>query len=441
MIGWIPRYAPTPRLAALVALLSPLWLSGTDGLTALPGWVALAAVVLATVWDAASLPGENRIEIARDLPPVVGLGDRASGTLTLRSSWPRALRGTAHLQTPVAIELDDARPLTVAMPPNALLAVPLGIRGRARGEVPLGPVAIQLFGPLDLVRRTLRWSTDDRITIAPSLAGIRRYRLLAVQRRLRDVGIRAIRRRGESTTFDRLREYSRGDDPRHVDWKASARHGALVTREYTVEQGQSVLIAIDCGRMMTQWVGDMPRIEYALSAALVLADIATAGDDRVGVIAFDDQVRAWVPPARGRAAVRAVRDALVPLEARLVEPDYAGAFRALAANQRKRALIVLFTDLVDARASQPLLAHLSRAAATHLPLVVALRNESLVHAAAGTGGADAWTRGAAEELLAERDTALLALRRRGIAVLDVPPTGMTAAVINRYLEIKARSAL
>lgn len=437
----LPRYAPTPRLAAIVALASPLWLLGAEGIGAFVGWAALAAIVLAAVWDAASLPGESRIELARDLPPVVGLGDRVTGTLALRSTWPRDVRGTMYFQAPPALELEDAESLTPTLAAESFVALPLTVRGKSRGELAIGPVAMRVEGPLGLMRRTLRWSPEDRITVAPSLAGIRRYRLLAVQRRLRDAGIRAIRRRGESTTFDRLREYARGDDPRHLDWKASARRGTLVTREFTVEQGQSVLLAIDCGRMMTQWVGDMPRIEHALSAALVLADIATAGEDRVGVIAFDDQIRAWVPPARGRAAVRAVRDALVPLEARLVEPDYAGAFRALARNQRKRALIVLFTDVVDARASQPLLAHLGRAAATHLPLVVALRNEALVQAAAGTGGSDAWTRAAAEELLAERETALLSLRRRGIAVLDVPPAGMTAAVINRYLEIKARSAL
>jgi uncharacterized protein (DUF58 family) len=174
----------------------------------------------------------------------------------------------------------------------------------------------------------------------------------------------------------------------------------------------------------------------------VLADVAAAGDDRVGLIAFDDRIRAWVPPSRGRVAVRSLRDALIPLEARLVEPDYSGAFRAIATRQRKRSLLILFTDVVDARASRPLLAHLTRASQTHLPVVVTMRNESLIAAAsAGSSSADAWRRAAAEELLAERESALLALRKSGVAVLDVSPQGMTAAVINRYLEIKSRAAL
>ena len=438
----IPRYAPTRRLAVIVAVLSPLWLLAWTPLGVWPGILATIAVVLAVTWDAASLPGENRVALIRELPPVVGLGDQARATIRLRSTWNAELRGTLHDRTPTGFSRDGPADLPFVMPSGETAIVSYEITGRARGVYEGGSVAARLEGPLGLVRRTLHWSPTDALTVAPSLSGIRRYRLLALQNRLRDVGVRAIRTRGESTAFDRLREYVRGDDPRHIDWKATSRRGTLITREFTVEQGQTVLIAIDCGRTMTQYAGELPRIEYVLAAALVLADVAAAGDDRVGVMAFDDQVRAWVPPARGRAAVRSLRDALIPLEARLVEPDYAGAFRTLAARQRKRALLILFTDVVDSRASRPLIAHLTRAATTHLPVVVTMRNESLIAAAAsGSAAGDAWRRAAAEELLSEREAALLALRRSGVAVLDVAPAAMTAAVINRYLEVKARAAL
>lgn len=435
----LPRLAPTRRLAIAVAVVAPVWLLAWTVVGVWPGVLAALTLLVAITWDAASLPGENRIALRRELPSVLGLGDRAPASIQLRSNWGRELRGTLHDRSPAGFEREGDADISFLIPPGASSVIPFSVAGRARGVHAGGDVALRLEGPLGLVRRTLRWQPDDRLTVAPSLSGIRRYRLLALQNRLRDVGVRAIRRRGESTAFDRLRDYVRGDDPRHIDWKASGRRGTLVTREFTIEQGQTILIAIDCGRMMTQYAGELPRIEYVLAAALVLADVAAAGDDRVGVIAFDDQIRAWMPPARGRAAVRSLRDLLIPLEARLVEPDYAGAFRTIAARQHKRSLLILFTDVVDPRASRPLIAHLTRASHTHLPIVVTMRNESLV--AAGSAGTDAWRRAAAEELLSERELALLALRKSGVAVLDVAPTAMTAAVINHYLEIKARGAL
>jgi uncharacterized protein (DUF58 family) len=195
---------------------------------------------------------------------------------------------------------------------------------------------------------------------------------------------------------------------------------------------------------MTQFAGALPRFEYALSAALVLADVAVHSGDQVGLILFDDEVRAFVPPARGRTALQRVRDALIPAAATMAEPDYAAAFRTLAERHRKRSLIVLFTDVIDARASQALLAYTMRSAARHLPVVVALRNDELVEAALPArheSSTALFANAAAEELLSARDEALLRMRRAGVSVLDVSPHRMTAAVINRYLEIKGRASL
>jgi uncharacterized protein (DUF58 family) len=257
--------------------------------------------------------------------------------------------------------------------------------------------------------------------------------------------VRDARRRGEGRSFARLRDYVVGDDPRRIDWKATARRDALITREFTAEQGQTVMIAVDAGRLMTQLVdGGNARFEYALSSALVLADVAAASGDQVGLIVFDDEVRAYVPPARGASALQRLRDALVPVQATMAEPDYASAFRTLAARHRRRSLLVLFTDVIDARASHSLIAHTTRGAARHLPLVVALRNDALVEAARPVAAPTAralYESSAAEELLGGREDALARMRRAGVAVVDVSPKAMTAAVVNRYLELKARGAL
>ncbi|HEY0778093.1 MAG TPA: DUF58 domain-containing protein, partial [Gemmatirosa sp.] len=258
--------------------------------------------------------------------------------------------------------------------------------------------------------------------------------------------------------------YAPGDDPRRVDWKASARRDTAVVREYQAEQGQTVLLLVDAGRLMTQLVDAAPpadgrpgrsRFDAALDSALVLADVAARAGDRVGLLVFDDAVRAWVAPAAGAAAVARVREALIPVQPVLLESDYAGAFRVLAERHRRRSLVVVFTDVIDARASRALVAHVARGAARHLPLVVAMRDAALDAAARGTpgdvpnaslagtsGGTLAvYARAAAEELLLAREEALARMRGAGVSVLDVRADAMTAALVNRYLELKGRGAL
>ena len=176
----------------------------------------------------------------------------------------------------------------------------------------------------------------------------------------------------------------------------------------------------------------------------MLADVAAHAGDLVGLMAFDDRLRALVPAQRGGAALQAIRNALVPLMPTMVEPDYAAAFRALALRQRKRALLVMLTDVIDSRAARALLAHLSRGASRHLAIVVALRNETVLAAATlpdSTRAGAFYTAAAAQELLTERATALQRMRDAGVVVLDVAPDAMAAAVVSKYLELKARGAL
>jgi uncharacterized protein (DUF58 family) len=211
-----------------------------------------------------------------------------------------------------------------------------------------------------------------------------------------------------------------------------------------VEQGQTVMIAIDAGRMMTQLSEGVPRFEYALSSAMLLADVAAQSRDNVGVLLFDDEIRAFVPATRGKQALERIRQALIPAAASMAEPDYATAFRLLSERHRKRSLIVLFTDVIDPRASRALIAHTARSASRHILLVVALRNDHLIDTAvpdARESAAELFESAAAEELVAAREEALLRMRRAGVQVLDVSPAAMTPAVINRYLEIKARGSL
>src|SRR5665213_1398977 len=311
-------------------------------------------------------------------------------------------------QLPASISETDGPPDIMPFTDRATLVIPTTITGKVRGSFQLGPVALTIPGPWGLAKRSILYNPADTITVVPSIVGAGRYRLLAAQHRLRTVGHR------------------------------------VISREFTVEQGQTVMIAMDCGRMMTQLAGDRPRFEYALASALTLADIALSTGDRVGLIAFDSTVRSYLAPTRVPGTIAAIRDALTSVTATMTEPDYAAAFRTLTERNRRRSLIVLFTDVIDVRSSRAVIALSAHSSERHLPLVVALRNEQLVAASIpSTGSTDEQTyeSAAAEELISARDEALQIMRQTGVAVIDTAPAAMTAALINRYLEIKERSVL
>jgi uncharacterized protein (DUF58 family) len=436
--------APTPRLALAAAVAAPVWLLSGSRAGFFLAVAASSALLLAVLLDVALLPSTTDLTPSRELPSTVGVGDAVQGKYRVESRWGRRLALTLHDALPPAFLSAERTLERHVLAPHGAIDEEFRLLGLARGEVLLGGLALEVRTPLGLVARTLRYALDDRLVIAPSLAGVRRFRWLAVHERLAAVGVRDARRRGEGRSFARLRDYVVGDDPRHIDWKATARRGHPITREFTVEQSQTMYVLVDAGRSMTQLAGDFPRFEYALSSALVLADVAVRAGDRVGALVFDDQLRALVPAQRGTAALHALRTALVPLQPTLVEPDYSAAFRALALRQRKRALVVMLTDVIDARAARSLLAHLTRGASRHLAVVVALRNEALTAASRRRTEGDPtalYLRAAAEELLDERAVALQRMRDAGVVVLDVAPDAMAAAVVSQYLELKARGAL
>jgi len=252
-----------------------------------------------------------------------------------------------------------------------------------------------------------------------------------------------IRQLGEGRLFESLREWVPGDDLRRIDWKATAKRRKVITRQYEAERRQQVLLVLDTGRLLTAEIAGVSRLDYVVQAALELAYVAAQHDDNVGVMAFADGVQHFVAPQRGRLGLKRVLDVLAVVEATLIEPDYPGAFRYLAARNRKRALTVLFTDVIDRFASDALVANVASLRPRHLPLAVTLRNPEVdaVAVLRPNTTRDAFRKAAAEELLRAREEALGRMRRVGVLVLDVPPERAASAVVAKYLELKRRGRL
>lgn len=416
--------------ASLLFLLSPAVALGVD----------LVLLVLLLV-DAASTPRGEQLRVTRRAAARVALGAQAEVEIRLDNRTPRRVRVRVTDDLPPILQRVGPDVADLWLAARREERVPYTVRTLRRGDGELGAIHLRVAGPLGLVWRQRAVQGADAVRVVPGVLEVKRYRLLGLRNRLREAGFRAVRQRGEGGAFESLREYVRGDDPRTLDWKASARRGSLIVKQFELERRQNVVIAIDAGRLMTQKVGERERLDYALTAALLLADVARVHDDAVGLLVFSDRVEAFIPPARN--SVSRLAEALGEVHARMVEPNYPAAFTYLSRQVRKRSLLVLFTDLIDPLASAAVVSQLSRAADRHLPLAVAIRNPDLEAAAAltATDEATVFRRAAAEELLQARAAALAAMQRAGVLVADTRPGDAVPAVVNRYLDVKRRGML
>ncbi len=426
-------------IAAALAVVAPLGLAWP---AALPLLLVLDAAWIAIGVHDGVRAGRARLRVGRDAPPAFSVGRALPVWYEWTLEGPPAQRIRVRELFPAPLGGAD-------LPERELRVVPGVTRERLdlapvrRGRGAGGRIAVRRLGPLGLAWRQERIDLPWDATVYPSLSGVALRSLPSRASRRREAGLRNMRRPGEGRLFETLREWVPGDDTRIIDWKATARRGKPIARVYEDERRQQVLLVLDAGRLLTAESDGVPRLEAAVTAALRLAHAAVEHDDNVGILIFADTIQAFAAPARGRRGLRAVLSALASVEGTLVESDYPSAFRYLATRSRKRALTVLFTDVIDRSASAALVAQTASLRPRHLPVAVTLRDPALERLATArpASTAAAFERAAAEELMLARDDALGAMRRQGVVVLDVLPSAAGEMVVERYNQLKRRGLL
>jgi uncharacterized protein (DUF58 family) len=430
-------------VAAGLALLAPLALIW-------PGGAALL-LVLDLLWVVALLLDGWRVAGT----PLEGLGPvrEAPAAFSVGRSLPVSYRWTNPVARRLTLRIREVFPAQLVPAAGAERRIELQRHATWREDITLQPlqrgrgaggrIHLRVRGPWGLVWRQARIELPWQAVVYPNLVGASLRSLPTQAQRRREAGFRSVRRIGEGRMFESLKEWVPGEDTRTIDWKATARRGKVMARQYEDERRQQVLLVIDAGRMLTADIDGRPRLESVVEAALHLAHSAVEHDDNIGLMVFADEVQQFLAPARGQRALRAVLDALATVEGKLVEPNYPAAFAYMAVRNRKRALTVLFTDVIDRTASEALVAQIGTLRPRHLPLAVTLRDPSLERLATVRPGTaeSAFERAAAEELLQSREAALAEMRSRGVLVLDVAPGGASAAVVEQYNRLKRRGVL
>ena len=406
-------------------------------------WGALAVVVALVVTDAVLIPGARALRVVRRLPEHAALRRAATIAYDVENRANVGIR-IGIVESPVATIAFDADTIERRVPANARATATLEIRPRERGRAAFGATYVWVETRVGLLRRRFRTDAPPaELRVFPDLSAVERYGTLAKRSTLLDAGLRRLRQRGVGTDFESFREYQPGDPFRLVDWKASARRGRTMVAQYEVERSQQVVVALDCGRVMTPRLGPQRKFDYALAAALSIARIAERANDNVGLVAFAAKPILELAPRRGVAHVAALARAAYDLQPRLEEPDYETFFTSLARRYTKRSLIVLFTDLFDPVASAAVLAGLGVLVPRHLVMCVLMRDAAIDRALDEPvrDAPGAFRTAVAISLADERAAAISTLRARGIIALDVPAEKLTVSILDAYLDVKARGRL
>ncbi|AWH89248.1 DUF58 domain-containing protein [Limnobaculum parvum] len=425
-------------------VLGGLWFCGSIPTTIVPSlfpvWlIGGAALLLLVTLDAIGLyrqplPVIER-EVAGSLPQTIWRN------VTLYVTSQVSVRQKIQLKDspPEKCEYDD-RTIHLTLAPLLVSQVVYRIKPLMRGDLWFGRVHLRLFSPLQLWQRQALVGSTQKVSVFPNFAPITQ---MALQTTITQAGMgfHKFRKRGQGMEFEQLREYRSGDAMRQIDWKATTRLRKMISREYQDERNQRIIMMLDCGRRMGASEGELMHFDHALNAVLLLSYVGLRYGDSVGLITLGGPER-YLPPVRSVNAINRVLHEVYDLQPTLSSSDFEVAAQSLITRERKRSLVVLFTNLRD-EDEQSLLAAVKLLSKRHLVLVASLRETELDNAASMpiNNQQDAALRAAAASYQSKRQAVLTRLRSAGVLCLDVQPQQLAVESVNRYLAIKAAGQL
>lgn len=445
LVSWRLKVYPTAwwvlvLLGSLATSVATIFQPGLLFVAALLdlGLVGIATVDLLLVF----LQTNRGISVSRSIPRTCSLGVPVGSDLTVENRTSMTLRGFVRDDVPENFECSPPEhPLR--LPPTGRLTVSRKLTPGRRGAFELESVYLQFFSPLKLWKRQLCLPLENQLNVYPDMKQLSDYALLARTNRLSLIGVRKTRRVGQDSEFERLRDYSRDDNYRHMDWRSTARRRKLTVRQFQNDQSQRVVFLLDCGRMMTNERDGYTLLDHALNSILMMAYVALSQGDAVGMLCFSDTIHSYIPPRGGSSQMNRLIQAGFDQFPRLVESRYDQAFLYLSTHCKRRSLVVLATNVIDEVNAEAVVDYLGNINGQHLPLGILLRDREMFDAADSPDGDDfqMYRAAAAADILLWRDQVVKDLTHRGVLVVDSFPDELTAPLVNQYLEVKAKHLL
>ena len=399
-------------------------------------------VVLLAAVDLFTLPGQSRFSATRTTGRIASLGKTHPVELVISNHSQRD--HDVKIRDDLSDDLEaEPEEFTVQLRQQSRSVLNYQLRPLRRGAFKLTKIYLQVRSRMGFWRRFLDYPQSSLINVYPDMKQLSQYAMLARTNRLTQIGVRRTRRVGQDHEFERLRDFTIDDNYKHIDWRSTARRNRLTVKDFQASQSQRVIFLMDCGRMMTNEAKGISLLDHSLNAMLMLSYVALRQGDSVGLISFSDRVHGFVPPGGGMNQMNHLLHASFDRFPEMVESRYDQAFLYLAAHCRKRALVVLISNVIDEVNANQVEQYLSSLTGRHLPVGILLRDHQLFDAAdmENPRGRDLFRAGAAAEILSWRRQVLQDLQTNGVLSLDVFPEDLTAPLINEYLTIKARHLL
>lgn len=438
------RFVFTKLFYALLAVgLVPLSLSWNRPMLrwfAVTYDIVIIAVAIFDAWNS-KLPALVRIE--RHFCSRFAVGAETEVRLDISNHTPQDLSLIVKDEYPPQMKLIGAREASLNVDAQTAASFSYWLTPPKRGRFEFGMVAVRFVSRWRLVWKQTRAGESMSVKVYPNMRRAREAELKALGTRSFVAARRKSQWRGEGRDFESLRDYVRGDEMRHISWTATARRGKLVTRQYQMERDQTILIALDAGRLMTARIENETKLDSAVHATLALMSAAARAGDNAGLLVFGRKIQAFLPPKRGAEHLDAALEALHAVEPEMIEPSYSRAFEFISANSRRRSLVVVITDLVDEEGSRELLSSLKLLRPRHLPLVVTIADRDLkaVVREPPENEREMFTQSVAEEIIHLREAALRLVESQGGLALDVTAAVLAPKLLETYLRVKERGLL
>ncbi len=403
--------------------------------------MALLAAALIDYFASRKLPEDFRL--SREFEKRFAIGDPAKVSIRIDNATANSYRLQIKDEYPSEMKLDESRQADFNVEAQSTAEFYYHLTPPKRGAYKFGRVAVRFLSRLGLVWCQTELGQPHTVKVYPNMRRAREMELKALGARSFLAIQRKAVRRGEGREFESMRDYVRGDELRHISWTATARRSKLTTRQYQIERDQTVVIALDGGRLMTGRIDDETKFDTAIHASLALMSACAKAGDNCGLAVFGRRVKKYLPPKRGVEHIDAVLETIHDLEPELIEPSYARAFQFIASNLKKRAFVVILTDLVDKESSKELINSLRLLRPRHLPLVVTIGDRDLNAAVTKipSGIKDVFEQSAAEEIIHQREQALRLVESLGGLALDVTTQTLGPKLLESYLRVKERGLL
>ena len=438
------RFVFTKFFYVLAALaLAPLSLSWQRPWLAYVAFAYDFVLIGAAILDAQLSELPPGFRVTREFSSRFAMGGETEVSINIQNASPRAVSLRLKDEYPPQMIIEGEREAALRIEPHSSASLIYTLTPPRRGRFEFGYTALRFRSRLNLVWRDANGAEPVTVKVYPNLRRARETELKALGARSMVSSYRKTSWRGEGREFESMRDYVRGDELRHISWTATARRGKLTTRQYQIERDQTILVALDAGRLMTARIEQETKLDSAVHATLALFSAAARAGDNAGLVVFGRRIKSYLAPSRGRDHIDAALEALYAVEPEMIEPSYPHAFEFIAANSKRRSLVVLLTDLVDEEGSKELLTSLKLLRPRHLPLVITIADRDLkaVVQEPPSSVRELFTQSIAEEIIHQREAALRMVESTGGLALDVTAASLAPALLETYLRVKERGLL